>query len=390
MRGTVALLAFSALSAGCTTARPTQQLSAAEVTAARMAAFPIAQAVERVDAYRPAETVKGAPGAPLPLAPDGAVGKAELDLAEAYAEARGSFAFIVAKDGRIVRERYWQDFGAASRFSTASMHKSVMALAYGPAVARGLIALDHPVWRYIPEWRKDPRGSITIEQLLTMSSGLEAPLANTPDSLGLQLMFSNDIRAAALAFPQRSRPGREFAYWNVNSQLAGMALTRAVGGRYSDWLSRVVWAPIGASDAALWLDRPGGTPRFFCCLQATARDWLRIGELIRNKGRAGSRQVVSADWIARMAAPSRLNPNFGLHIWRGSPYAAERRYSRASAVTVKAAAPFAAEDVLFLDGAGGQRVYVIPSAGITIVRIGKPATDWDDSAMPNMVLEGLR
>jgi hypothetical protein len=90
-----------------------------------------------------------------------------------------------------------------------------------------------------------------------------------------------------------------------------------------------------------------------------------------------------------MAAPSKLNPNFGLQIWRGSPHAAERRYSRSSPMTVKAAAPFAAEDVLFLDGAGGQRVYMIPSAGLTIVRIGKPAMDWDDSAVPNMVIKGL-
>jgi CubicO group peptidase (beta-lactamase class C family) len=355
-----------------------------------MAAFPVAQSVERADAYQPAETVKGAAGTPLAVISDGAVAKAALDRAEAYAEARGSFAFIVAKDGNIVRERYWQNFGADSRFSTASMHKSVMALAYGPAVARGLIALDQPVSRYLPEWRNDPRGAITIEQLLTMSSGLEAPFANTPDSLGMQLMFSNNIRAAALSFPQANPPGREFAYANVNSQLAGMALTRAVGGRYANWLSRTIWAPIGASDAALWLDRPGGTPHFFCCLQATARDWLRVGELIRNQGRAGSRQVVPADWIARMAAPSRLNPNYGLQIWRGAPHAAERRYSKSIPMTVKAAAPFAAEDVLFLDGAGGQRVYVIPSAGLTIVRIGKPAMDWDDSAMPNMVLEGLR
>jgi CubicO group peptidase (beta-lactamase class C family) len=265
-----------------------------------------------------------------------------------------------------------------------------MALAYGQAVARGLISLDDPVSKHVPEWRGDPRGAITIEQLLTMSSGLEAPPGNAPTSLGMQLMFSSDIRAAALSFPQARPPGTEFAYGNVNSQLAGMALTRAVGMRYADWLSRTIWAPIGADPAALWLDRPGGTPHFFCCLQTTARDWLRVGELIRNQGRVGSRQVVPSEWISRMAAPSRLNPSYGLQMWRGSPYAAERRYSNTIPMTVKAAAPFAADDVLFLDGAGGQRVYVIPSAGLTIVRIGKPAMAWDDSAMPNMILQGLR
>jgi CubicO group peptidase (beta-lactamase class C family) len=286
-----------------------------------MAAFPVAQSVERADAYQPPETVKGGRGAQFAPAAGEVIDKAALDRAEAYAEGQDSFAFIVARNGRIVRERYWQSFGAASRFSTASMHKSVMALAYGQAVARGLISLDDPVSKHVPEWRNDPRGAITIEQLLTMSSGLEAPPGNAPTSLGMQLMFSSDIRAAALSFPQARPPGTEFAYGNVNSQLAGMALTRAVGMRYADWLSRTIWAPIGADPAALWLDRPGGTPHFFCCLQTTALDWLRVGELIRNQGRVGSRQVVPSEWISRMAAPSRLNPSYGLQMWRGSPYA---------------------------------------------------------------------
>jgi CubicO group peptidase (beta-lactamase class C family) len=355
-----------------------------------MAAFPVAQSVERADAYQPAETVRGGKALPLETAPTGAIAAAALDRAQAYAEAQNSFAFIVAKDGRIVRERYWSGFGPDSRFSTASMHKSVLALAFGPAVARGRIALDQPVGRYITEWKDDPRGRITIRQLLTMSSGLETPpFSPLPTSLGAQLMFSNDINAIARRFQQAQPPGTEFAYANVNPQLAGAALTRAVGMRYSEWLSRNLWAPIGASDAALWLDRPGGAPHFFCCLQASARDWMRIGELIRNRGKVGSRQVIAADWIDQVTAASPLNPNYGMQVWRGSPFAAERRYGRTVALTVKSAAPFAAEDVLFLDGAGGQRVYVIPSKGLTIVRIGKPAMNWDDTAMPNMVLAGL-
>lgn len=362
----------------------------AETTASRFAAFPAMQSVERPDAYQPAEPVRGGRGRPFAPAPAGAIDPAALDRAEAYAQAQGSFAFIVARDGRIVRERYWDKFGADSRFSTASMHKTVLALAFGPAVARGLIALDQPVSRYLPEWRSDPRGAITIRQLLSMSGGLEAPFGPSPEALGMRLMFGTDIRAAALEAPQVRPEGQEFAYANVSTQLAGEALTRALGQRYSAWLSRAVWAPIGADDAALWLDRRGGSPHYFCCLQASARDWVRVGELIRNRGRSGGRQVVPADWIAQMAAPSPLNPNYGLQLWRGSPYVAERRYARSAALVVKAAAPFAADDVLFLDGAGGQRVYVVPSAGLTIVRIGKPSATWDDSAMPNMILAGLK
>jgi CubicO group peptidase (beta-lactamase class C family) len=361
------------------------------ITAARMKAFPMSRVVEAVEAYTPAEPVPGAERA-LPLAPTRSreAAAAALAGADAYAEAQKSFAFLVMRDGRLVHERYWQGYGPASRFSTASMHKAVMALAYGNAVQAGRIKLDDPVGRYLPEWSADPRGRITLRQLLRMESGLAAPPGPPgPANPATQLTLGPDIRAAALAFPAAEPPGREFAYANVSSQLAGMALDTATPGRYADWLSRTIWQPIGASDASLWLDRPGGTPHLFCCLQATPRDWVRVGELIRNRGRAGGRQVVPAAWLDVMTSPSPRNPNFGMQIWRGSPYAPERRYARNVVLTVKSAEPFKRDDVLFIDGAGGQRVYVIPSAKLTIVRVGKPSTDWDDSRLPNLVLAAL-
>jgi hypothetical protein len=90
-----------------------------------------------------------------------------------------------------------------------------------------------------------------------------------------------------------------------------------------------------------------------------------------------------------VTAPSPLNPNFGMNFWRGSPHAPVRRYAKSVPMTVAAAKPFGRDDVVFIDGAGGQRVYVVPSAGLTIVRIGKPALGWDDSELVNRVLAGI-
>lgn len=361
----------------------------AQAIVRRAQALPLDRAVESPDLYTPAENVRGGKGRAFAVDP-GAVPAAALDDAVRYAEAQNSFALIVARDGKIVRERYWPGFGPESRFSTASMHKTVMALAYGPAVARGRIALDDPVGRWLPEWAEDPRGRISIRQLLQMASGLAVPpFTPAPSSPAMALMFGADIGRVALALPADAPPGSAFAYANGNAQLAGMALERATGMRYADWLSRTIWRPIGAGDATVWLDRPGGAPHFFCCLQATARDWLRVGELIRNAGKAGGRQVVPAGWIREMATPSPANPNYGLQLWLGSPHAPARRYSKVSPVAIPAREPFDASDVVFLDGAGGQRVYVVPSAGLTVVRIGKPAPAWDDSAMVNMLLRGL-
>lgn len=360
--------------------------------AARMAAFPRDRAVEAVEAYTPAQTVKGGKLRVLPVATAAQAGISAAALAEAQAlaEAGGAHALIVARNGRVVLERYWNGFGADSRFSTASMHKTVMGLAYGQAVETGKIAMADPVGRFLPEWKVDARGQVQVGQLLAMASGLAYPPAPPgPGSSSVRMFFADDIRAVALGVPQDAAPGTRFAYSNIDSQLAGEALNKAVGGDYAGWLSRQLWAPLGAADASLFMDRSGGSPHYFCCLQARARDWLLVGELIREGGKVGSRQVVPAAWVAEMAKPSALNANFGKQLWRGSPHAPVRRYSATISMTIPAAEPFLADDVLFIDGAGAQRVYAIPSKGLTIVRIGRPATDWDDSKLPNILIRGL-
>ena len=360
--------------------------------AARMAAFPRDRAVEAVEAYTPAQTVKGGKARVLQTvsAADAGISDAALAEASALAEKSGAHALIIARNGRVVLERYWNGFGAESRFSTASMHKTVMGLAYGRAVQARKIAMTDPVGRFLPEWKADPRGNVQIGQLLAMASGLAYPPgAPGPGSSSVRMFFADDVRAVALGVPQDAAPGTRFAYSNIDSQLAGEALNKAVGGDYARWLSRELWAPLGAADASLFMDRSGGSPHYFCCLQARARDWLLVGELIREGGKVGRKQLVPAGWIAEMAKPSALNPNYGKQLWRGSPHAAVRRYSATISMTIPATEPFAADDVLFLDGAGAQRVYAIPSKGLTIVRIGKPALDWDDSRLPNIIMRGL-
>jgi CubicO group peptidase (beta-lactamase class C family) len=356
---------------------------------ARMKAMPMATAVESPEAYTPAEAVRGGQG--KAFAKGGGVSAAALQAAQAYADAQNSFVLIVARDGRIVHEHYAPGFTAASKFSTASMHKAVLALAYGPAIARGRIALSDPLSKHLPEFAGDPMGAVTIEQLLRMTGGVGSPPATPgdPAAPATQMMFGTDSRAAMRLFTLVTPPGSEFAYQNVSTQLAGLALQQVIGGRYADYLSKTLWAPIGAADAALWLDRPEGNPHFFCCLQASGRDWLRVGELVRNQGKVGGKQVIAADWVAKVTAPSPMNPNFGMNFWRGSPHAPVRRYAKSVPMTVAAAKPFGRDDVVFIDGAGGQRVYVVPSAGLTIVRIGKPALGWDDSELVNRVLAGI-
>lgn len=309
----------------------------------------------------------------------------------ALAERSGAHALLVWRGGALEIERYWRGAGPRSRIESASMHKTVTALLYGPALARGEIgSLDAPVAKWLTEWRADPRGAITLRQMLQMAGGLaNPPAAPGATSPGVQMVQGPDFTGASLQLVQ-SRPAGAFNYNSGVSELLGAILARASGRPYADLLSERLLKPLGAGDAHLILDRPGGKPRTSASLYLEPADWVRIGRLFLDDGRVDGRRVLPKGWIGAMTAPSPGNPNFGLHVWRGSPYAPVRGYTfEAPDAVMRSAAPFAADDVVYLDGAVGQRVYAVPSADLVIVRLGENDRSWDDSALPNLVLEAV-
>ena len=156
-------------------------------------------------------------------------------------------------------------------------------------------------------------------------------------------------------------------------------------GGFAEFLYQDLWCPLGNGESTLWTDDTG-MPRTYAGLNAGMEDWARIGELIRNSGRANDRQIVPAEWIAEMSAPSQLNPRYGYQMWLGGGWTEEpRRYNRDNPIGVTHSAPFDTEDLVFFDGFGGQRVYVIPSAGLTIVRVGNVNLQYDDAIIPNLL-----
>lgn len=319
---------------------------------------------------------------------------AAIAQADGYSKAQKGVGLVILKDGKILHESYADEATAVTATDSYSMHKSVLALVYGMAIDEGIIgSVNDPAGSYISEWRNDPRGQITLKQLLNMESGLKLYSFSDADSKSTELLLAADINAVALDYPLADAPGAEFRYNNVNSQVAGVALERALQKNgyesYAEYLEQKLWCPIGNDQARLWLDREDGAPHYYAGLFTTPHNWARIGELIRNQGKLDDKQIVSAEWIKVMANPSPTNPNYGLHIWLGSPYVAKRQYSQQNPLTVTHGAPYLAEDVIFFDGFGGQRVYVVPSKGLTIVRTGQVNFAYDDAKIVNLVLEGL-
>lgn len=364
-------------------------LGLADFTALRnLVQGPAMGRVDQTGRNQPQEAVAAGPIEVLALTEPIGIAPQALATAEAYAAKTESVALLIYHRGALRYEKYFPGYGPDFRTDSFSGHKTVMGLLVGAAIADGFIgSVDDPAAKYLPEFSADGRQEIRIRDLLQMASGLEVP--RFPGLTSIRLISGSDIATTALKLPLEKPPGTDFQYSNVNAELLGVVIQRAAGKRYADYLSSRLWSRIGAPPAAVWLDREGGMPRTFCCIYTSARGWLQVGRLILDKGRHGAEQVVPETWVEAMITPSANNPNYGYQIWLGSPPGKERRYNDK---TIKAyhSEPFAAKDMIYIDGFGGQRVYIVPSQDLIIVRTGKALPNWDDALLPNAILRGLQ
>lgn len=348
--------------------------------------------------FSPTVVVQSDRPALLPAAPTGAtsIPADALRAAESYAREFDSFALIVVHRGRVQTEWYRDDWQRDRLTQSQSMMKTLTAIMTGLALEDGHIgSLDDPVSLYLPEWQGDARGEMTVRQLLWMTSGLARsrftfnPFAR--DS-SFRFLNSSDRLPVLFATPLVFEPGAKFDYNDIAAQLAGTLVERAVGRPYAEYFLERFWNPLGGRNAELWLDREGGSAMTACCLLASAMDWARVGEMLKDRGRIDEQQVVPADWIEAMITPSPNYAGYGYFTWLG-PGMTDRAQKPGDAGWQSE--PFAVDDLFILQGYGGQRVYVSRSADLVIVRLGpfagmRPLKEgWDNAKLPNLLIRGL-
>ncbi|WP_446831254.1 serine hydrolase domain-containing protein [Candidatus Foliamicus sp.] len=346
--------------------------------------------------YQPVVEVPGNPGAFFAAAEatELTIDAAALEAAADWAEQHNSAALIVLHRGVIQIERYWQGIGPESLFTGRAMTRSLLPPLVAIAMQEGAIeSLDAPVGNYLPEWAGDPRGRITIRQLLQNLSGLEnPPLAEDPDpyNKNTQISLSSDFRKAALAFDLENAPGEFFAFSNANAQLLGAVLESATREQYEDYLNSRLWLPLGAGPAQLYMDRQNGMPAVYCCFRATPRDWLRYGAALLGDGEVDGRRIWPAGWVGEMTTGSGVNPGYGYQIWVGNPPDGVRRYVQDRDQTAPHGPPIEAAGAFFLEGGGFRTMYVVPGEQLVILRLGYFHPDWRTSTLPNLILAGLQ
>ncbi len=353
-----------------------------------------------VELLPPDEEIRGDGSLVLSVAPpaERTISAGALDDMERYAAAYGSHALVVVHRGVIQDEWYAPHWQRDRLTQSQSMHKSLMGLFIGMAIEDGLIAsADDPVGRYLAEWRDDPRGAITLRQLLQMSSGLAQYRFTlnpfTDDNRWLNSGRSGDVILRTP--PAGWAPGSKYDYNNINSELLGMVLERVYGRRYSAILRDRLWLPMGGEVARVHTDRPGGRAFTSCCLAAPAMDWVRVGLMLLGRGAVNGHRIVPEAWLKEMITPSPAAPHYGLQIWLGygDPVLPPDGGGSTGAI---ASEPFLARDTFLTWGRGQQHVFVVPSRELVIVRLG-PALGrdpirpgFDITYLVNTAIRGMR
>ncbi len=214
---------------------------------------------------------------------------------------------VVLQDGKIRLEEYRMDFGKDDRWASFSVAKSLVSTLVGAAIKDGYIkSLDDPLTAYIPELKGSGYDGVTVEQLLTMTSGVkwnEDYEDKDSDVARFNMTKSKDGVDPVILYMKtlvnEAEPGTRWQYNTGETNLIGVLVAKATGKSLSEYLSEKIWKPYGMASDAVWILNDGGKEIGGCCISATTRDFALFGQFAMNGGKIGETSVVPEEWYGK-------------------------------------------------------------------------------------------
>jgi CubicO group peptidase (beta-lactamase class C family) len=246
------------------------------------------------------------------------------DLVEKVAGDGGIDSVTVIRNGYLVVDAVVYPFPEDTSHVLASCTKSVVGTLVGMAIDRGLLAgVDVPAVEILaddaPETVDDLKASMTVEDLLTMSTGLECRDSYLYDWAGMQAMVASDNWVAhVLALPMSEELGARFEYCNGSSMLLSAILSEVTGMSAADFAAEVLLGPLGISDYE-WPASPRGVTIGMGGLRLRPDDLAKLGLLYLREGRWEKEQLVPRRWVEDSTAPQieagTLSDHYGYQWW---------------------------------------------------------------------------
>lgn len=206
-------------------------------------------------------------------------------------------SLLISYEGELVFERYYNDRDRYQPDNMKSASKSVISALVGIALDQGLIAsVQQPIADFFPSYldseSESGKSRITIENLLTMESGLET----TSNRNYGRWVLSDDWVEFAIAQPMVAEPGQRMIYSTGSTHLLSAILSQVSGMDTRQFAQQYLAEPLGFS-MAYWSQDPQGIYFGGNDMEWTPRNMLAFGELYLNNGRYGDRQILPAEWV---------------------------------------------------------------------------------------------
>jgi len=297
---------------------------------------------------------------------------------------RGTRAVVVVYNGRIIAERYAKEFSPDMPLRGWSMSKSVASALTGILVGQGKISIYEPA--AVPEWQEpgDPRGKITVNQLLHMSSGLKFSEGGPTTDMSIMLFAVGDTAAYAANKPLEADPGSKFHYSTGTTHIIFRILRHSIGGTDADYFAfprRELFDRVGMKSAIL---EPDASGTFMNHVYASPRDWARFGLLYLQDGVWEGERILPEGWVKYTSTPAPASGGmYGAQFWLKT----SQEFRKGEKPN-----PSLPADMFFAQGFEGNHVVIIPSRNLVLVRLGLTLSydgTWDLEEFIEQILDAM-
>lgn len=221
-----------------------------------------------------------------------------------YLDSSYTQGLLVIKNDTIRYENYWRGQKEDVKHISWSMAKSYISALFGIAIEEGYIkSIDQTVDEYLPELKGSGYAGVKIKDVLQMSSGIKFDETYSDPNSDISrfwkdFVFGKSQNKFVETLVNEKTPGTYNHYVSMDTHVLGMILVKATGKSLTEYLQEKIWKKIGTEYDAYWLADGKGMEMALGGLNATLRDYAKIGRLFLNKGNWNGTQIVPAEWIA--------------------------------------------------------------------------------------------